>query len=404
MSNPLAIAAVTMTLRNLLDRVKLDLPDTDITTKPAGKARENEAKNQINLFLYHVMPNPAYRNMDLRNQVMPGETGQPPLALDLFFLLTAYGKGSDDTLGQTALGRAMSILHDHPLLDREEIRNALAGSGLQDQLERIRITLHPLSVDDLFRLWSTFQTDYRISVAYQVSVLLIESQRPVRTPLPVLERTVTALPRATPLPGFAEIEQVILPNNQSFACLGDTVTVRGYRLTGDTVKVNFATTRLEQPVKLDPQPGGTAIEIEVVLPGNAAALAQWPAGLYRLWVEVTQAGETQVTNEFPFTLAPRIQSIIPNPASYGGAGQVTLTVTCQPQVWPEQSALLLLGQYRFSPQPHPTKTGTLNYVVKSVPTGDYFARLRMDGVDSPIIDFSQTPPVFDETKKVRIRP
>ena len=47
-----------------------------------------------------------------------------------------------------------------------------------EQIERVRITPQPLSVDELSKLWTAFQTHFRISAAYQVSVVLIESTRP----------------------------------------------------------------------------------------------------------------------------------------------------------------------------------------------------------------------------------
>jgi hypothetical protein len=41
----------------------------------------------------------------------------------------------------------------------------------------VRVTLQPLSLEEMSRLWSTFQTQYRLSVAYEVSVVLIDSAR-----------------------------------------------------------------------------------------------------------------------------------------------------------------------------------------------------------------------------------
>jgi len=45
-----------------------------------------------------------------------------------------------------------------------------------------------MSLEDVSKLWTTFQTQYRISAAYEVSVVIIESSRIVKTPLPVLTR------------------------------------------------------------------------------------------------------------------------------------------------------------------------------------------------------------------------
>lgn len=297
MSNALAINAVTATLRNLLDKVTTDLPDTAVTAKPLDKARDNESLNQVNLFLYRTMANAAWRNMDMAPQVKPGETGQQPMALDLFYLLTVYGKDNNDMLAHRVLGQAMSILYDHPVLGRTEVRDALAGNDLHEQVERVRIIPYDLSLEDLFKLWSAFHSGYRLSVAYQVSVVLIESRRPVRIPLPVLTRQVTANPRLSPpAPPFPVIQSVLLPHPQQLnATLGDTLTIQGHHLTGDVVNVQFTTPRLDTPIDVSPEAGGMETALQVQLPNDAAAHAAWPAGSYQVAVVVTPSGQPTQT-------------------------------------------------------------------------------------------------------------
>ena len=164
---------------------------TRLQRKPPDEARNSTNPNQLNLFLYQVLPNAAWRNMDIPQRVKSGETSVPPLALNLYYMVTAYGLDNDDTFGHRLLGLAMRILYDHPLLGAQEIKAALPNpidSDLENQVERVRITLQPLSVDEIFRLWSGFLTQYRVSVAYEVAVVLIDSTLPTRTPLPVLTR------------------------------------------------------------------------------------------------------------------------------------------------------------------------------------------------------------------------
>src|SRR6266571_3077091 len=227
MSTALAIAAVTATLRHLLDKnvgqgIKLD-NNISVTAKPPDKARDGN-ENQINLFLYQVLPNAAWRNMDIPQRVKSGETSMPPLALNLYYMVTAYGDGDNDVFGHLLLGHAMRILYDNSVLGPDEIKTALASapynlggdnSELQNQVERVRITLQPLSVEEIFRLWSGFLTQYRVSVAYEVAVVLIESTRPTKTPLPVLTRGpgdsgITA--QGDLIPPFPTIEEVVLPH------------------------------------------------------------------------------------------------------------------------------------------------------------------------------------------------
>jgi hypothetical protein len=405
MSNALAIAAVTATLRNLLETgLTPDQPDAKVTTNPPDKARDNNNGNQVNLFLYQTEPNAAWRNMDMPRQVKPGETGQPPLPLNLYYLITAYGQNEDDTFSHRLLGRAMRILHDHPVLGAAEIAAALPGNDLHEQVERVRITPQPLSLDEMSKLWTTFQTQYRISAAYQVSVVLIESARAPRTPLPVLTRGpadggISA--QANLVPPFPALEVVGLPARQPSARLGDTLTLGGHHLSGDDVVVLFDHPRLDEPLAVAPLPGRTDTEIQVQLPDDPA---HWVAGIYTLAVGFRKAGElVRTTNELPLALAPRIVgSITPDPAPRDADGDVTLTVTCSPQVRSAQRAALLLSAREILAEPHPAQTDTLAFHVTDAPPGEHLIRLRVDGVDSLLVDRTVTPPVFDATQKVTI--
>jgi hypothetical protein len=198
MSNSYAIAAVTATLRDLLSRANQPLPldptsdpdlaDATCTTRPPDKARTSEDANQLNLFLYQTAPNAALRNASMPNQAKNGEIANAPLAINLFYLLTAYGRNFDDVLGHRLLGRAMSILHDKTLLQPIDIDKALPGNDLSRQIERLRIIPHQLTPEELSKLWTIFQSPYRLTTAYQVSVVLIDSSKRTKSALPVLQR------------------------------------------------------------------------------------------------------------------------------------------------------------------------------------------------------------------------
>lgn len=403
MSNSLAIAAVTATLRNLLTPgLTAELPSATVTTMPLDEARDGNG-NQVNLFLYQTMLNAAWRTMDMPGQVKPGETGQPPLALNLYYLITAYGQDDDDTLSHRLLGRAMSILHDHPLLGAAEIEAALPDNDLHEQVERVRITPEPMSVDEMSKVWMTFQTQYRISAAYQVAVVLIESTRPAKTPLPVLTRGpgdegVAAQPDLTP--PFPTLEAVGLPNQQPSARLGDDLTISGHHLGGDSVVVRFMNPRLTAAIEVPPLPGPISTEITVQLPDDPA---NWPAGFYTLAAVISRAGQAdRTTNELPFALAPRITTAPPITVARNAAGDASITLTCSPQVRSAQRAALLLGDREVLAQSHPVQTDTLTFLVTAAPVGEHYIRLRIDGVDSLLVKRDIAPPVFDETQKVTI--
>ena len=60
--------------------------------RPIASERAPPRTNVLNFFLYQVTPNLGWRNADLPSRENGGSrTTYPPLALDLHYLLTAYG-------------------------------------------------------------------------------------------------------------------------------------------------------------------------------------------------------------------------------------------------------------------------------------------------------------------------
>jgi len=426
MSNGLAIAAVTATLRSLLMH---RLGISNVTVKPPDLARTDQT-DQVNLFLYQTAVDAAWRNQDMPRQIRPGETGQPALPLCLYYLVTAYGEGDSESKAQQLLGQAMGALHDHPLLGAEEIKQAteanVVGSNLHEQIERVRITPQPLSLEEISKLWAAFQTRYRLSVAYQATVVLIESTRPAHAPLPVLTRGKDdrgPIAQANLVPPFPAIERIVLPSGRTIALLDDQVTLAGHHFaldTGDpaqvTVVVQFTTARLPDPISaVIPAGQRTEAHIAVTVPHQAGVF--YPAGLYRVAASVMPNGrpsEARLTNEVPLLLAPTITAIngaaLPVPPAspisvarvnvVNGLGDATLHITSRPDVLPEQSGLLLVGDRSVSAEEHAAQTDTLTFVVRHIAAGTFRLRLRLDGVDSPLIDLSGAEPSFDDSQRV----
>ncbi|MCL4705848.1 DUF4255 domain-containing protein [bacterium] len=422
MSDFRAIAAVTTTLRSLLLK---GLGIQEVTARSLDNARKDKTTDQVNLFLYQALPDAAWRNMDMPRQVKPGETGYPPLPLTLYYLLTAYSDDDDDIDSHRLLGRAMSILHDHSLLGRNEIKAAtentrdLEESNLHEQIERVRITLQPLTLEEMSKLWSPFQTQYRFSVAYQVSVVLIESTRPVKSPLPVLQRGqedrgVIAVAGALPIleevrvpvrGTFAGIEDIRLARAVPSAQLGDEIALLGRNLAGDSVTVMFKSqhsTATFAPTQIV-QNTDQLIIAKLQAPGDPAdqnsPTATWPAGFYTARVMVKRNGEPdRFSNELAFSLAPTIR-ISPTAAR---AGDIELTVTCAPMVQPEQRVSLLFNNGEILAKPITAKTDQPKFGLTAVAQGEYVVRLRVDGVDSIPIDRQATTPQFADDQKLKV--
>jgi hypothetical protein len=415
MSNTLAIAATTSTLRNLLltqiPSLDSDLSDLEVTIAPPDLARKGITKAQLNLFLYQTVVNGAWRNMDMPRQVRPGETGSPPLALNLHYLVTAYGRGEADNDGVShrVLGGAMSVLHDHPVLGQSEIASSLPNNDLAEQFERLRITPLTVGVEEMSRLWTVFQTQYRISTAYEVTVVLIDSRALTRAALPVLTRGPGDRGVATITGSAPTIDEIRPQNLQPAARQGEDVSIVGVHLQSADAVVRFTSTRLAQPIEIAPQPGGTASEITVHLPDKTDdpnAMSHWAPGFYTAALVVTHAGVPPLlSNLVAFALAPRI-TVSPTTAP---SGTVNLTLTCAPRIAPHQRVLLILGERQITPKviTDPvdiTQPSQLTFSVPGVAAGSYVVRLRVDGVDSIPVVYSGTPPVpsFDPAQKVTV--
>ena len=409
MSNSLAIAAVTATLQSILQtRVpeQADLSDTQVTILPLDKARGTNSFNQINVFLYMVSRSAAWVNQSMPGRTLPGETGYPPLPLNLYYLVTAFGRDDDvaQPYGHELLGRAMSILQDYPVLSGDDIRAATGAllplNDLDQQPERVRITFHPLSIDELSKLWTGFAMQYRLSAAYEVALTLIESTRANRTPVPVLTRGknnsgVASQPDLTPL--VPTLISITPPHRQDSARLGDQVTVAGVKLDGSNVALQLNHPLLATPHEVTPDAGASATSAVFSIPNLPTQL---PAGIYHVAVLVQRAGESfrRSTNMLPLALAPQLTL---SPTS-GVHGTIAFTATVVPQVWRTQRASLLLNDQEIQADPHPTQTGTLGFTGINLPAGLLWARLRIDGVDSLLVDRSKTPPVFDLSQKVTL--
>src|SRR6516164_10632549 len=136
MSNALAIPGVTAVLQSFLNSVynnafsvlgsvSVSAVAPDIVQASLGNSKN--AAPQVNLFLHQVTPNAAWRNIGLPSLAADGGTvlKNPPLALDLHYLLTAYG--TVDWQAEALLGYALLMMHQNPVIARSDITAAFAA-------------------------------------------------------------------------------------------------------------------------------------------------------------------------------------------------------------------------------------------------------------------------------------
>jgi len=417
MSNALAIAAVTAALKDVLNGglLNLDLSaigSVSVSALPPDRiATGANEPNQLNLFLYQVTPNTGWRNAGLPSRDGAGvRLSNPPLALDLHYMLTAYG--AQDLGAEVLLGYAMQFLHEMPMLTRQQLRTVLgppspfgnlSALSLADQIEWLKLSPIFLGSEELSKLWTAMQARYRPSMAYLVSVVLIQSDAATRAALPVLkrgqqDRGPVALAAAGPtLSSVRPLLSELLPA----ARLGDDLLVTGSQISGGSLALLLENPRLGIARELAPSPPPGDSELRAHLPTpaeDAAAMADWGSGLYQVSLRVTRPNlPNWRSNGVPLALAPRI-TVSPLNCAAGDP----LTVTCAPRLRSiqEGGARLILGMQEIAPDSvntpaDPAQPTTLMFTVPQLAAGSYPVRLRVDGIDSLPVLVSGPPPAFD---------
>jgi len=414
MSTALAVAGVTSVLRGMLEAWLVDQnanaalggANAEVTAvAPDTIELGADAAPRLNLFLHQASPNGGWRNVDLPSRDSRGRrSASPPLALDLHYLLTAYGR--QELHAEVLLGYGMQLLHEVPTLDRGEIEArlppSLQASQLGRQVELVKITPEAMSTEEVSRLWSALQAHYRPTAAYHVSVVLIESSGAGRGALPVLSRgpvdPVTLRERgimaqADLLPALPGITAVRPPGRQPGAAPGDTVTVEGHHLDGTNRAVRLENQQLEVKQEIAALAGSESGLVRFAVPNLPTDL---PVGTYALRVLVQRPGETtrRESNQLPLTLVPDITTPFPLNVVRDPQNTATVNLTCRPEVRSHQRAVLIVGAREVLADAHPASTANLAFRIAEAPVGTHFLRLRIDGIDSLLVDRSVAPPVF----------
>ena len=403
MSNHLAFATVTETLRGLLAAAVKDVVPGAGATHERPDATVLQTATGVNVFLYQVTPNAAWRNADLPTRRSDGTAVlRPQAAFDLHYLLTFHGKESDYE-PQRVLGLVARILHSQPVLSRKMVDavqsvTGLAGSDLAEQAELVRFAPLGLSLEELSKLWSVFfQVPYKLSLAYQASVVLIDAEVTVEPALPVRARNLYIVPFRQP-----EVDEVRADAGPGLPILpGDTIVLRGRNLRGEAIQVRVG------GAEVVPDPGQVSDgEIRVVLPAGLPAGVLGAQVVHRRWMGTppTLHAGTE-SNVAPFVLRPKIKKV-PDPVtgpnhdvtiSAATGGIRTVTVGIEPVVKKAQRVVLLLNllgdpvpltdprAFSAVAQPRDDDTDPVRFKLGGLPSDvPLLVRVQVDGAESPL--------------------
>ena len=424
MSDPLAISGVSAVLQFYLFNMYTPVASAfggqpAVTSQAPDLVQQGLTKpeNQVNLFLHQVTYNPAWRNVALPSVAADGRTRltSPPLALDLHYLLTAYG--SADWQAEGLLGYALTMFHENSIITRDDIRfalqnlpgsnnmiSSLKNSTLADQVEMIKITPATLGREEMAWLWTALKADYRPTFPFQVSVVLIQPQRDTTLALPVLLRTLQAQPIQP-----AHLLAIVVPNGQTAAAFTDTVTVTGEFLSGiSQLSLHHPRFGLDFPVPISKV---TTSSLQFVPGSQTKYPAGVPPAIYDVVGQFLDSTKTQVvqsTNTLSIGLAPTLPTQA-QAATHNADGTFTVTIDFTPSVWEGQEVSLSLSSLTPPPPPDPLFTMTIPalpftgnsntslqfQLPATFPAGTYLGRLTVDGVTSQVqVDWTPTPPVF----------
>jgi hypothetical protein len=337
------------------------------------------------------------------------QISNPPLAINLHYLVTAYGANPFDP--EILLGFAMQVFHNTPVIPRSVIQTALTAldsgtptneqqlvstSTLASQIDQIRITPEALSTEEIYRLWTAFQVSYRPTTSYQVSVVVIQKTQSYQSNMPVQFRSLVAMPLTGP---------IISSVSPLMAAPGQIMTIQGSNfLAGGTAANTTVSFDEGTPVPAATVQGNV---VRVVVPSTLSAgtcnvrvmcSVTFPPG--------TTSHPSFSSNAVPFQLIPviTVPAAPPGTPAYTVAEGAALTITLTPPVATMQTVAVYIADQAIQQPPQvplPATPTTSNTVTVTVPptfaTGAYPLRVQVDGAQSQLTeDTNPLSPTFGQ--------
>jgi hypothetical protein len=386
MSDFHAIGGVSETLRSLLlDRMErpAELGATPLRVT-IGQPR-SDVQNpfttgetpRVNLFLFRIVENGWLKNQEIPGHGNGSAYGHPPLSLDLHYLLTAYGttdtaNNFQESLSHFLLGSAMRVFHDYAIVNDDllRIRDPIGESVLHDSLrgefEKVKLSLEPVTLEDLSKVWTALTQPYRVSAAYHVSVVQVESRRQRPFPRRVKEPP-TAGPRIFAIPfRYPRIQEIavrwqddpLVEKPYPYARVLDTLVLKGTNLSSAQTRLRVG--GLDFAVGLTQDTQIEFVLPDAVLPDGTPIFPdkQLQPGAQTVEVmlgipELPAAGLP--SNQAVFMLTPRVQ---PPPVANLAATPRTLTLNGTRLFHPNLRSQTVVGGATIPSIAYTTRTAT----------------------------------------------
>jgi hypothetical protein len=300
-------------------------------------------------------------------------------------------------------------LHARPVLTRQMIRDTildptfafLANSNLAEAIELVKFTPIPLSLEELSKLWSVFfQTAYTLSIAYQASLVLIESEETPSAATPIRARNLYIVPFMQPV-----VERAMAQGGPDQPILADSVLVlRGTQLRGAVTRVRLAGAEVAPS---DVSAAQISVSLSALPPGTLRAGVQGVQVVHHIPMGTPPTPHRGFeSNVAAFVLRPTITALtVSNVQGSGNAPRAAdLTVQVNPTIGSAQRVIVLLNStaddapaaYAFTAPARIADADAVTMPISGVRAGDYLVRVQIDGAESPLtVDTDPNSPTFN---------
>jgi hypothetical protein len=289
----------------------------------------------VNIYLYRVLESPFTKNHPWPGDRQTPPSDRPALGLQLFYLMTPLSKKPDDNSfelgddGHTMLGAAMLSLQENPVLNDVHIPPTATTTGfdadtvlpafLRNSYEKVKFMLAPVGLEELSKIWATINQPYRLSVAYEASLVELTPTAPPPVDAGIV---ITTKPMIIDWQA-AQLSSLLPPSGALVRIVAGQVTrnqlvIRGSGLTipGQTSIVNVAGTAV--PIVASTAPPNESLTVTLPSNPDAGPVAD---------VDVLLAGRSSIP--LTFNITPWLSYITPIRTALdpGSAANLTLQLT-----------------------------------------------------------------------------
>jgi hypothetical protein len=211
------ISHVNTTLFNILRESFAESlgPDLNITFgSPADEDGSGDSAPRLYIFLYNIMEDAFSKN---RQREFRGGARllsfKPPLTLNLYYMLTPFSAPRSSTTadppvrveGHTMIALAMQAFYNNALVNPKYFpRNTTLGES------QVRISSVQMNLEEITKIWSSFNKPFRMSACYEVSVVQIQSEEAPKE-IHVVERAAFPAGASGGASGGSESEFEVVP-------------------------------------------------------------------------------------------------------------------------------------------------------------------------------------------------